>query len=265
MANKKRQEGMFKQVQIILDRRARGEKPPNDAFTVFDAILDSDMASEEKSKYRLAEEAQVLTGAGSLTTANALGTIIYHLLSNQNCLSLLVAEVKNALPETTTTPTLAEVEKLPYLTAIIYEGLRLSIGIAHRLSRVSPDVSYTYHDVTIPRGVAVGMTASDILENPTIFPEPDKFVPGRWLPLESPEVRQRYQWLQTVFGGGTRVCMGMNLAWAELYLTISCVIRRFGERMELFEVEFERDVKITVDGFNALPSKESKGVSVVIS
>lgn len=92
--------------------------------------------------YRLAEEAQVLTGAGSLTTANTVDTVIYHLISNPSCLSRLVAELKDAFPEPATMPTLAEVEKLTYLTAVIYEGLRLNTGVAHRLSRISPDVSY---------------------------------------------------------------------------------------------------------------------------
>lgn len=261
----KRQKDLFHQVQLTINRHTSGEKPPSDAFTVFDSILDSDVPPVEKSRYRLAEEAQALIGAGSLTTANALETIIYHLLSNEGCLSLLLAELKDAIPELTTIPTLAEVEKLPYLTAVIYEGLRLSIGVAHRLSRISPDVAYTYQGVTIPRGAAVGMTVLDILENPGIFPAPDAFIPRRWLPLESPQARQRYQWLQTAFGGGTRICLGINLAWAELYLATACVIRRFGGRMSLYDVVLDRDVKITVDGFNALPSKESKGLRVIIS
>lgn len=264
-ASNKRQKDLFYQVQQTINRHARNEKPSSDGLTVFDSILDSDVPPAEKSLYRIAEEAQALIGAGSLTTANSLDTIIYYLLSNRNCLSLLVAELKDALPDPTTVPTLSELEKLPYLTAVIYEGLRLSVGVAHRLARISPDVSYTYQGVTIPRGVAVGMTSMDILENSGIFSDPGMFSPGRWLPFDSPHVRQRYQWLQTVFGGGTRVCLGINLAWAELYLATACVIRRFGERMSLYDVVLDRDVKITVDGFNALPSKESKGLRVIIS
>ncbi|KUI53338.1 Trichodiene oxygenase [Cytospora mali] len=266
VAGKKRQEDLFRQVQLTIDRHTDGEKPPSDSFTVFDSILDAkDVPPAEKSLYRLAEEAQALIGAGSLTTANTLETVVYYLLSTQDCLSLLLVELAEAFLEPTKIPTLTEVEKLPYLTAVIYEGLRLSIGVMHRLSRISPDVPYKYHDVTIPRGVAVGMTVMNILENPDIFPDPDTFNPERWLPLGSPEVRQRYQWLQTVFGGGTRICLGINLAWEELYLATACVVRRFGGRLKLYDVVLERDVKISVDGFNALPSNESKGVRVIIS
>lgn len=264
VTGKKRQEDLIRQVQSTINRHASDEKPPGDAFTIFDTILDSDVPPAEKSMYRLAEEAQALTGAGSMTTANALETTIYHLLSNKEYIYLLGAELEDALPEPMAMPTLAEVEKLPYLTAVIYEGLRLSIGVAHRLSRVSPDVSYMYRDFTIPRGVAVGMTAMDILENPDIFPDPEVFIPGRWLPLDSLKARQRYQWLQTIFGGGSRICLGINLAWAELYLTMACVVRRFGTRMELYDVDHERNLKVTVDGFNALRSKESMGLRVII-
>jgi len=51
---------------------------------------------------------------------------------------------------------------------------------------------------------------------------------------------------------------------AELYLTVAAVVRRLGERLKLHDVVFERDVKITVDGFNPLPCRESKGLRVVV-
>lgn len=60
------------------------------------------------------------------------------------------------------------------------------------------------------------------------------------------------------------MCLGLNLAWTELYLTIATVVRRMGNRLKMHDVIFERDVKITVDGFNALTSRESKGLRVIV-
>ena len=60
------------------------------------------------------------------------------------------------------------------------------------------------------------------------------------------------------------MCLGLNLAWAELYLTAAAVVLRMGDRLCMHDVVFERDVKVTVDGFNALTSRESKGLRVVI-
>jgi cytochrome P450 len=58
-------------------------------------------------------------------------------------------------------------------------------------------------------------------QNASIFPEPAKFVPERW--LESPELDN---WL-VAFSRGPRMCLGINLAWAELRLGLAHVFRKF--------------------------------------
>lgn len=255
--------------------------------TVLHAILDADVPSSEKSASRLTEEAQALTGAGSLTSANALISILYHVLSKPECLQKLLEELKAAIPEPDLMASAGELERLPYLTAVICEGLRLSKGVPHRFARVSRDEDFVYHgpkgkDIVIPRGVPVGMSFVDILENEEIFPEPGAFLPERWLsgpsimtcansesePMDENDkdaVLRRRKWaLMTIFGGGTRMCLGLNLAWAEMYLAVATVLRRFGDRMRLYEVDFERDIKTVRDGFDAMPSPDSKGLRVVI-
>ena len=263
LAAKKRKEDLSRQVSEVIGRHSRGEKTSVDTCTIFDTILDADVSTHEKSASRLTEEAHTLTGAGTMTTATALEATIYYLLKNTSCLARLRHELKAAIPDSNLFPSLAELEKLPYLTAVVHEALRLSKSVPHRLARVSPDTHFTYGNVVIPRGVPVGMTMMDLLENPDIFPNPHAFVPERWLPFDSLEVRHRRKSL-VVFGGGTRMCLGLNLAWAELYLAVAMVVRRFCDRFRLYDTVFERDIKITVDGFNALPSRESKGLRVTI-
>lgn len=124
----------------------------------------------------------------------------------------------------------------------------------------------------------------DLLENEAIFPDPDAFLPERWLSESTPASSTQHntdepprlgtaadatflrrKWaLMAIFGGGTRMCAGMHLAWAELFLTVGIVMRRFGGRIQLHDVDFERDIKIVRDGFDAMPSRESKGLRVVV-
>ncbi|KAL8791127.1 MAG: hypothetical protein Q9195_006024 [Heterodermia aff. obscurata] len=264
LAAKKRQVDLTQQVADVADRHARSEKLPGGASTVFDAMLDADVPPHEKTLSRLTAEAQTLTAAGSLTTANALDATIYYLLTNPTCLVCLRQELNVAIPDPKMLPSTAELETLPYLTAVIHEALRLGKGVPHRLARVSPDVSYRYGDLVIPRGAPVSMSSIGILEHPGIFPDPHSFVPERWLPFDAPEVRRRRKYL-IVFGAGSRMCLGLNLAWAELYLTVAAVVRRLGDRLRLDDVVFDRDLKIVVDGFNPLPSRESKGLRVFVS
>ena len=69
----------------------------------------------------------------------------------------------------------------------------------------------------------------------------------------------------------------MNLAWAELYLTLGLMFRRYGSGevsdggpggdrgvLALWEFEYERDLEIKGDGALPLYGVESKGVRVVV-
>ena len=64
------------------------------------------------------------------------------------------------------------------------------------------------------------------------------------------------------FSKGTRACLGMNLALAEIYMTLASVFRRF--EMELWETSRERDVDVKYDFVSPFPSLDSPGVRVLI-
>lgn len=114
--------------------------------TIFHEILSSDLPPNEKSVARLWQEGQTVIGAGTETTAWTLSVIAYHVLANPDILSKLLAEMegKNGLKE---------LEQLPYMTAVIQEGLRLSFGVVAHLQRISPDQVLKFHDWEIPPGV----------------------------------------------------------------------------------------------------------------
>lgn len=59
--------------------------------------------------------------------------------------------------------------------------------------------------------------------NPSIFPEPSKFDPTRWL---GPQATELEKWL-VPFSRGPRACIGMNLAWCELRICFAHLMRKF--------------------------------------
>ena len=189
--------------------------------------------------------------------AHALRVITYHVLANPSIHQQLVAELDTVAPSRSTPAPLAKLEKLPYFSAVISEGLRLAYGVSHRLGRASPDVALSFHGQTIPPGTTVTMTSVLIHDNPSIYPSPSVFNPDRWLADDNQKGLQRYL---VSFGKGTRMCAGMNLAYAEIYLTLASVLRRFD--FEMVDVIRERDIDITHDFFNTSTSLESKGMNV---
>ena len=80
----------------------------------------------------MGDEAQLMIGAGLETTAWAFTTTNYHLISNPLMLKKLRAELEEQIPDPTATVDLVDLERLPYLSACIQEGIRLSYGVSSR-------------------------------------------------------------------------------------------------------------------------------------
>ena len=106
-------------------------------------------------------------------------------------------------------PLLEDLEKLPYLGALIQEGLRLSYGVASRMPRIAPDRALEHAGWTIPPGTAVSMTHSSLYHDETIFPNSFTFSPERFLP----DAVGTKEWALkelcfAPFGRGARSCLG---------------------------------------------------------
>jgi cytochrome P450 len=80
--------------------------------------------------------------------------------------------------------------------------------------RLAPsDRDTKYRDIIIPRGTPVSMSIRDIHDDPKIFPEPETFMPERWLKSErregwpDPAVSQRFL---VPLSKGTLQCLGLK-------------------------------------------------------
>ena len=172
--------------------------------TIFHTLRDSDLPSEEKTLQRLCDEGEIFTGAGSETTARTLAIILYYLTTHPDCMKKLKQELKSAMPHANNLSTLTQLEQLPYLSAVIQEGLRLSYGMTTRLPRVAPE-AMQYKDWIIPPETPVSETPYFVLVDPSVFPEPEAFKPERWM-----NQGQRLDRYQVTFGKGSRQCIGLK-------------------------------------------------------
>ncbi|KAH8749227.1 cytochrome P450 [Diaporthe sp. PMI_573] len=219
--------------RIMSDYADNGGQKKTWQPTVFSDLLESDLRPEDKSLDLLHQEAASITGAGIETTKTALAVASFHILDNPHVLERLQRELLEAIPDPAAAPSLAYLETLPYLDAVVQESLRLSFGISQRLVRINPHSVTHYGRFVIPPGVPLSMTSYLQHRDPKLFPEPDVFRPERWLHENSGGARKHPLAKYVVpFGKGPRQCLGMNLAMAELYLVLAHVFRRVD--MELF-------------------------------
>lgn len=226
--------------------------------TIFHELLNSDLPPEEKSMHRLVYEGQGLVGAGTITTAHTLKTISFHLLANPATLEKLKKELSETEPDLANQIPLQRLEQLSYLSAVINEGLRLGLGVSTRLQRIAPDRALTFHDWVIPPGTPVSMSSMFMHHNAEIFPASHEWRPERWL---EDNAMQRLDKYLVPFSKGTRACLGMNLAYAELYLSIAAVFRHFD--LELYHTTRD-DVETAHDFVNPFPRFDSNGLRVTV-
>ncbi|KAK4178718.1 cytochrome P450 [Triangularia setosa] len=171
-----------------------------------------------------------VTGAGVETTGATICRALYEVLDSPEISQKLREELKTALPDPFDVQemSLVELEKLPYLTGVIKETLRVSPGVPGHLPRVVPSTGATFEGHTLPPGTVVSMSAWSMHHNTYLFPNPDKFDPTRWTNPDVDAVHARERALVS-FGRGTRNCIGQNLAMCELYYSVASIIRRWDD------------------------------------
>ncbi|TFK68097.1 cytochrome P450 [Pluteus cervinus] len=117
-------------------------------------------------------------------------------------------------------PALQDQDSLPYINCIMKEIWRFNPPVP--ILTHSPIAEDKYLGYRIPKKSWVFGNVWSIMHNEAQFPEPDKFNPDRFLPVEGQPMPPDPK--DFVFGLGRRLCPGMNFANALVFLTISRAI-----------------------------------------
>lgn len=202
---------------------------------------------EEYSSFLQAQAAGLVSG-GTETSSTFLTVVTYYLLTNGDKLERLQRELRDAFSTGGGIDNEAA-KRLPYLGAVIEEGLRILPPAAFWLPRVSPGA--VVDDVFVPKGVSILISHSQpgsrthkvheslisgtlqtLVQVPQIalsrssryFYDPHEFHPGRWLPIERENYDSRFEadvkYASRPFSTGPRNCVGIYLAYMEWRLLL---------------------------------------------
>lgn len=165
--------------------------------------------------------------AGADSTAVKLATILFHLVQRPDVRRRLTDEIRQS-------PAGVDPQNLPYLRAVVREGLRLGMANPARLTRLIPHDhgGLTVSGFYLPPGTIVGAAAYVFHHNPKTFPMPFEFHPERWLAEVGDEKSENAQARRVrdrdtfAFGLGSRACLGRNLATQQLFVAVKAVLER---------------------------------------
>ncbi|KAJ3774251.1 cytochrome P450 [Lentinula raphanica] len=190
------------------------------------------------SRRELIDQAFTLLGAGSDTVGNVCTVGTFYALKYPSIAHKLSTELSEAWPDEGRPLGLTVLEKLPYLTAFIKEALRFSVGVIHPMPRqATTTVNIAGFDIA--PGTIVEMSTAFLHLNPDVFPDPYTFNPNRWLVEDTNEMNLDF----VPFSKGPRSCVGLNLAWCELYLIFGNIFRKFNMKLHDEEVNERTDFR----------------------
>ena len=226
----------FQQHESALDKTQRFMGTP--LLTNRDDFLGRKLQPDE-----VIEESMGIAFAGSGTTSTTLTYLLYAMAcpEAQHRQLRLHEEVKIV------GDSLQGVKDLPYLNAVIKETMRLYPTIISTLPRIlDKPMVVGQSSLVLPAGTQVGMQNYVHHRDPTLFLEPDSFIPERWLQDSVSDMNSAL----TPFSIGSRNCIGQNLAKAELYLAVSKIFRVL--RLSLNSTMTNWDMEME-DRFNIAP------------
>ena len=157
---------------------------------------------------------------GSDTTATAIRSVMLYVMTSPQVYITLQSEIDNAIRNgKISSPIVRDIEAraLPYLQAVILEGLRMHPPAAGLLSKVVPPEGDTIGGVFVPGGTEIAVNTWSVMRNPDTFGQaPEIFRPERWLGISEEKYAEMSRVVDLIFGHGKYKCLGKTVAWLEL-------------------------------------------------
>lgn len=225
-------------------RMERGNNERDDFFSHL--LREKENGPQITPEFILAQSTTLIV-AGSETTATLLIGVTYYLLHQPETLRHLQEEICNAFTSSKDINT-DSTAALPYLAAVIEEGLRIYPPAPMGLPRDCPGA--TIDGYYVPKGAVVCVSGFVATHNEEYFTDCDEFHPERWLPsshpLYNPRYENDYKDASKPFSLGPRACLGINLAYMEMRLVLARLAWEFEWSLKSRNVVWERDSKLVV-------------------
>ncbi len=175
----------------------------------------TDENGEHLSQSEIMDELMTLLFAGHETTASSLAWAFYWLHSHPEAYYNLKDELDTINLDAEPT----EIAKLPYLSAVVSESLRIYPTAIFAFSRILRK-SWDFLGCSLEKGIGLAPCIYLVHHHPDIYPNSKQFKPEHFLERQfSP-----YEFIP--FGGSSRRCLGYALALYEMKLVLATILKQ---------------------------------------
>ena len=209
-------------VEGIMDRRAAGPPAPEDEADLLDLLMS---VRDEDGSQRFS--ADTVTGmfismmfAGHHTTSGTAAWTLIELLRHPEEMAAVTTEL-DALYADGSEVSFQALREIPRLESAIKEALRLHPPLILLLRVAKEDLAYAGYRIAAGKFVAASPAICNRIAED--FPDPDAFVPARY--LEPREEDRANPWTWIPFGAGRHRCVGAAFAMMQLKAIFSVLLQ----------------------------------------
>ncbi|KAJ5938236.1 hypothetical protein N7454_004578 [Penicillium verhagenii] len=207
--------------QNVRDRVTSGASRPD--------LVGTMLASKSMSQEEMEVNSMMIVAAGSESITTVLTGVINHLLRSPEKLNTLVGVLRATFPSSEQDITGSALKSVPYLDAVLNEGMRLCPTIPDGMRRQVPSDGATIAGRFVPGGMVVSVPPFAAYRASRNFSHAAEFAPERWLGEGSSS--SRFQDDSKIafnpFSLGAHNCPGQNLAWLELRIILARLLWRY--------------------------------------
>ncbi|KAL2010319.1 hypothetical protein VTN00DRAFT_6126 [Thermoascus crustaceus] len=218
-----------------IDSRLSNKSPRRDIMT---ALVEK-VRSGKMDKDEMTAHASTLVIAGGETMATFLAAITFYLLKGPKAYNKLREEIRSHFKSYDDICAVSA-QQLPYLQAVIKEGLRIYPPGSQGFPRISPGVSVDGY--WVPQGTELYTSAWTITHDPRNFHDPYRFKPERWLDPQCTDNREASQ----PFLLGPRACLGRNVANMQINLILTKMLWKYDMELVNNHLDWQGESRLHV-------------------
>ncbi|KAK5991682.1 Cytochrome P450 monooxygenase astJ [Cladobotryum mycophilum] len=189
-------------------------------------FLKHDPDFERMSKGEIQSTFAMIIPAGSENQATVICGILNQLTKYTDKLAKLEKVIRERF-QAEDDISIESTTDIPYLDAVISEGLRLCNPVCGGLPRTVPPGGDIYAGKYLPEGTKLTVRPYILRRSSKNFARATEFHPERWLPDRPEEFANDNFEVSKPFSTGPTGCLGKPLAWAEMRLFISRLVWAF--------------------------------------
>ncbi|CAN8270288.1 unnamed protein product [Cochlearia groenlandica] len=225
--------------RILVEHEEKLAEDEQGGKDMMDALLVA--YRDENAEYKITRKhikaifAEFFIGAAG-TSSTTIQWTMAEIINNPNVLARVREEIDSVVGKTRLIQE-TDLPNLPYLQAVIKEGLRLHpfLPLVVRKFQEGCKMGGFY----VPQGTNLLVNAYAMMRDPDSWEDPNTYKPERFLNSGQEEERREKTLKYLPFGSGRRACPGSNLAYVIVGTAIGMMVQCFDWEIEGDKVNME--------------------------